>query len=586
MVDEIIAYARRENITKIVIGKPDIPRWRERLFGSVVDDLIRQSGQIDVYVIRHEGGGGEKRAIVPLPRFTQRHWAGYFWAVAVTVINTALGFLLYHRFGISNANIAMLYLLGVLLIASRFSRSAAALASVLGVIAFDLSVVPPFGSLAVSDSQYLITLVVMLVTALLISTLTDLIRRQAVSARSREAQTSSLLRLSRELAATREREALVEAVVRHVSGVFGDPAVVMVPVHMNDTTLVPAGRQDVRLDEKEMSVAQWVFEHGQMAGSGTMTLPAARGLYVPLTATEKTVGVLGLLSPHGMEDPERMHLLEAFASQSAIAVERAVLAEESRKAWERVEAEFLRNTLLSGVSHDLRTPLAGITGAATSLLETDKLSDADRKELAENIVNESDRMERLVNNLLDMTRLEAGGFQLKKEWHAVDELIGSSINAMRKRLSGHPVNTNCSPSLPLVMVDGMAIEQVIINILDNAVAYTPPGTPITISAQMIGERVVLQINDTGPGLPEENPQRVFEKFFRGEVRERQDRVSGGSRRGAGLGLAICKGIVELHGGTIWAANRPVSQGGGALFRIELPVGGTPPSPPEEGVELQ
>jgi two-component system sensor histidine kinase KdpD len=395
-------------------------------------------------------------------------------------------------------------------------------------------------------------------------------------ARDRERRTAALLSLSRELTATREKHAISRSVVQHVGGVFDCVAAVFIPNAKGELALVATTREIDPLHERELGVVQWVFDHSQPAGRGTTTLPAAAGLFLPMAAGRGTVGVLGLLDPEDTQDPERLHLLEAFANQSALALERAILAEESQRAWERVEAEFLRNTLLSGVSHDLRTPLAAITGAASSLAEPEGLSQDARKELARDIVGESERMERLITNLLDMTRLESGGFALRKEWHPINEIVGTALNHVRKRLANHPVTTCLPSTLPMIHVDGIALEEVLVNLFDNAALYTPAGTPIEIGGSVAVDQITLEIADHGPGLPKDNPQQVFQKFFRGV--HHSNGSDDGSRRGVGLGLAICKGIVELHGGTITAENRT---GGGALFRIVIPIGGTPPTVPME-----
>jgi two-component system sensor histidine kinase KdpD len=579
IADELLSFARQKNITKIVIGKPEQPRWREWLFGSIVDDLIRHSGSIDVYVIRHERDKG----VAPRPREigTIIHWGAYAWAGAICLLATALGMLVYHVLGNQGdgyrINALMIQLLAVLVVATRFGRGPAIAASILAVAAFDFTVVPPYYTFAVSDSQYLFTFAVMLVTALIISTLTDRIRRLALAARHRERRTAALLSLSRELAATREKREIVQAVIQHVAGVFDSTVSVFMPNAKGELALAGTSRDIEPLNEKEISVVQWVFDHRQPAGRGTTTLPAAAGVFLPMVAARGPVGVLGLLDTRDTQDPERLHLLEAFASQSALALERAILADESRQAWERVEAEFLRNTLLSGVSHDLRTPLAAITGAASSLAESDGLGDDVRKELAGDIVAESERMERLITNLLDMTRLESGGFTLRKEWQPINEIIGTSLNHARKRLANHPVATHLPADLTLIHVDAIAMEEVLVNLLDNAALYTPAGTPIDITASRAADQMTLEIADQGPGLPQDDPQRVFQKFFRGG-RRAGGKSDDGARRGVGLGLAICKGIVELHDGTITAENRPA---GGALFRITLPIGGTPPPVPAE-----
>ncbi len=578
VVDELLAFARQRNITKIVIGKPDRPRWRDWLSGSIVDDLIRRSGQIDIYVVRHEQKASTNTAQNPAPP-RRIHWAEYGCATLICAVATALGMFMYHVLGhegesFSNTNVLMIDLLAVLFVAARFDRGPAIFASLFTVAAFDFTVVPPYYTFNVSDSQYLLTFAVMLVTALVISTLTHSIRRQREAARNRERSTAALLSLSRELAATREKKNIALIIARHVAEVFDSQAILFLPTLERELAIAAASGELPPLDDKELSVIRWVFDHNQPAGCGTTTLPAARGIYLPLAASSGNVGVLGLLDPRRSADPEILHQLEAFANQSALAVERAALAEESARAWERVEAEFLRNTLLSGVSHDLRTPLAAITGAASSLAETDSLSPAAGKELAENIVHEAERMELLITNLLDMTRLEAGGFQLHKEWHALPEIVGSAIHHLHKRLSQHRIVAHLPANLPLVFLDGLAMEQVFTNLLDNAGIYTPPGTEIAISAFITSDRLTIDVTDHGPGLPSTDPARVFQKFFRGGSRPDTH-----ARRGMGLGLSICKGIVELHGGTITASNRPE---GGAIFRITLPREGTPPTIDTQG----
>jgi len=275
--------------------------------------------------------------------------------------------------------------------------------------------------------------------------------------------------------------------------------------------------------------------------------------------------------PGRLSDPEQLRLLESFANQTALALERAALAEEAQQAWMKVEAELMRNTLLSSVSHDLRTPLAAITGAASSLLSDNPSLPADaRRELAQTVADEAERMERLINNLLDMTRLESGGLYVHKEWQPLQELIGAALRHSERRLDGRPVHVDVPADLPLAQLDAVSVEQVLLNLLDNAVEHTPPGTPIDITGRATREGVTVEVADRGPGLPDGTEERIFQKFFRGP--------SAGSRRGIGLGLSISRGLIEAHGGTIHAANRP---GGGATFRFTLPSDGTPPPAPSE-----
>ncbi|MGB7157202.1 MAG: ATP-binding protein, partial [Tepidisphaeraceae bacterium] len=320
---------------------------------------------------------------------------------------------------------------------------------------------------------------------------------------------------------------------------------------------------------RDLGVAQWAFEHGQEAGRNTATLPSAAGRYIPLIDSRGTAGVLAIYPPEGAADwsADQRQTVQAFANLAAVAVERAMLAEEARQAWERVEAEFLRNTLLSGVSHELRTPLAAITGAASTLIETGQgLSDDARAEMLDTVYTEAERMERLITNLLDMTRLESGGMTVKKEWQPLQEAIGSALHRMERRLRGRGVTTDVPNDLPLVQIDGVLIEQVLMNLIDNAVEYTPAGSAIAVAARATGDAVEVEVADEGPGLPPGAEDRVFQKFFRGGQI--------GARRGIGLGLAICRGIVDAHGGRITARNRP---SGGAVFSFTIPATATPPT---------
>jgi two-component system sensor histidine kinase KdpD len=320
-------------------------------------------------------------------------------------------------------------------------------------------------------------------------------------------------------------------------------------------------------DTNEAGVARWVFEHRQPAGLGTGTLPGASALYLPLLAPRGCVGVLGVrpADTHAFDTPERLHHLETFANQTALAIERARLADEAQAVEVRMEAERLRNSLLSSVSHDLRTPLATIIGAATTLLEQgERLDTATRRDLLDSVREEADRLNRLVQNLLQMTRLESGEVALRKQWHSIEEVIGAALRRLDKRLAGRRITTRVLPDLPLVPMDDVLIEQVLVNLLDNAIKYTPPGSPLDIVATATEEAVTVEVADRGPGVPPGQEEKIFDKFYRA----RSD-----DGRGAGLGLAICRGVVRAHGGRIWAQNLP---GGGVSFLFTLPLGEAPP----------
>jgi two-component system sensor histidine kinase KdpD len=328
--------------------------------------------------------------------------------------------------------------------------------------------------------------------------------------------------------------------VRYIRDVLGYRAVVLLP-DADRKLLVKADSDIARgaIDEKEMAVVQWTLDHQRTAGRGTDTLPAATGTYLPLRAPRGTVGAVGVFTANGTLQSDQRQLVEALASQAAVALERAALADEARAAWERVEAEFLRNTLLSGVSHELRTPLAAIIGSATALNDAgDNVPAETRREMLDAITSESERMDRLINNLLDMTRLEAGGLVLKREWQPIQDVIVSALHHLKRRLGNRHIITSVPRDLPLVNIDGLAIEQVLANLIDNAVEYTPADTPLEITAKLDSEAVAIEVADHGPGLPIGTEKRVFEKFFRA--------VKGEGRRGIGLGLAIARGVPLPH----------------------------------------
>ncbi len=498
-------------------------------------------------------------------------WPAYAQAMGVVALTTAVAWLMFPYFEF--ANLIMVYLLGVVLVAARSGRGPSILASVLSVASFDFFFVPPHFTFRVADGQYVVTFAVMLVVALITSALTVRIRQQAESARERERRTAALYAMSREFACLRDVDDLLSVAVGHIGEVFASEVSVFLPD--GSARLVPrAGSFDTSEgDPSEREAIEWVYKRGQAAGPGTGPLPGARALYLPLVASRGPIGVLGVrpATPHAFAAPEQLHLLETFAAQTALAIERAKLAEEAQQAEFRIESERLRNTLLSSVSHDLRTPLATITGAASSLLEErDRLDPAARQELLQAIHEEADRLNRLVNDLLDMTRLESGAIQVRKEWHPLEEIAGAALARFGRRLEDRPVTTRLPADLPLVPLDGVLLEQLLINLLENALKYTPPGTPIEIAASVNDGEVRLEVADRGPGLPPGDEARVFDKFYQG----RQAR--GG--RGVGLGLTICRGIAEAHGGHILAENRP---GGGVVFRVALPLAEKPPEVPTD-----
>jgi two-component system sensor histidine kinase KdpD len=562
--DEVLAFARARNVSRIVLGKPRRPQWQELIFGSLVNTLVKSSGDVDVYVMRgEEDDSAQARAPRP-PRPVR--WRGYAGSVPITLAFTLVAYAMRGHFELSN--IAMVYLLGVVVAAAAFGRGPAFLTAFLSVALFDFLFVPPRLTFAVHDTEYVITFGVMLVVGTVIGTLTSRMREQTEAARSREGRASALYHFSRELAARRGVTELLEGAVSRIDDVFDCRSAILVPGAQDRVDVGAGDRTLFGKADHERGVAQWAFDHAQPAGLGTATLPGAAALHLPLIGSHAAVGILAVqpADPHRLRDPERIQLLRTFANQVALALERAKLAEQAEHAEVEVETERTRNALLSSVSHDLRTPLAAILGAATSLRDDGARLPLDtRRELADTIADEATHLNRLVGNLLDVTRLESGAIPLHREWHSVPELVGVALGRLEEPLARRVVRLDLAADLPLVQLDDVLFGQVLINLIENAVRYSPESSPIEIAARLEKQEVVIEVMDRGPGLPPGEESKVFDKFYRGPLP--------GDRAGVGLGLTVSRGIVEAHGGTIDAVNRP---GGGACFRIRLPASADAP----------
>jgi len=536
---------------------------------------VRRSGEIDISVITGDRDPIQSQA-PPLRIERTSDWSQYGKGVLVVVLCTVLAWLMFPHFAL--ANLVMVYLLGVVIVAARCGRGPSIVATVLSVAAFDFFFVRPYLTFAVSDAEYLVTFTVMLAVGLVISTLTVRLRQQATVARSREQRVTALYAMSREFASTRGIKKVLCIAVQNISQTFDSQVVILLPnavgrlqawgnvtgwwgQEINERSLFAP-------DSHDQGVAQWVYDHGQLAGQGTDTLAGAKALYLPLIASRGTIGVIGVrpAQPQRFLWPEQLHLLETFASQTALALERVELATEAQRAHVHTETERMRSSLLGSVSHDLRTPLAVNKGTSSSLLKgRATLNPATQDEMLQTIYDEAERMNWLVGNLLDMTRIESGSVQVQKEWQPLEEVVGAALTRLESQLRNHPVTTNLPADLPLLTLDSVLIEQVLINLLENAATYTPAGSPIDLSASAARDAITVAIADRGPGIPSGDEDRIFEKFYRV--------ASADSQRGVGLGLAICRGIVEAHGGRIRAENRP---GGGAIFRFTLPLQRTPP----------
>jgi two-component system, OmpR family, sensor histidine kinase KdpD len=580
LAEEVISYARTRNATRILLGKPTLSGWKRWLLGSLVDTIVRQANDIDIHVVGKDSDFLSQTKANPyfsrsrlyLGLDTDEHrplirWhAGYAWAIAATAICTTLAWFMFPHFEL--ANLIMVYLLGVVAVAARYGRGPSVLSSFLGVVSFDFFFVPPRFSFAVSDTQYLITFGIMLAVALVISNMTASIRHQAKIAGHRERRIASLYAMSRELAATRGEENIMRIAVKHVAEVFEAQVVLLLPDETGRIVYPRGAGVAESCHGSDLSVAQWVYDHGQSAGLGTDTLPGGDMLFLPLKSSSGMTGVLALLplNPARIAVPEQQRLLETFTSQIALALDRVKLAAEAQSAQIQIETEQLRNALLSAISHDLRTPLAAIVGASSSLIQDNaKLDDHARHELSQAIFDGAMRMSGLANNLLDMARLEAGAVVLNRQWQPLEEVVGGALAGLSTRITNHPVTVKLPHDLPLVEIDSLLIERVFANLLENAVKYTPTGTPIEISAATDQNEMVVTVSDRGHGIPAGQEKRIFEKFHRIDAE--------GNRGGAGLGLSICRSIIEAHGGRIWADNLPT---GGAAFHFTLPLAKTPP----------
>ncbi len=563
----ILDYAREHNVTRIVIGKPRHPRWRDLVRGSLVGDLVRGSGDIEMHIV---SGVADHCPVPQRPKpKPPTEWAALFGPVALTGLAT--GAILLVRDYLSLPDAAMLYLLLITLVAARWGRWPAMLTSAMSVAAYDYFLVPPFNSFAVESLQHLLTFGTMFGIGLTVSGLVARLRRQEIAAVRREQRLASLHSLGRELEPVLTAAAAARIAADHASGAFGGRAGVL----LRDPTgqLLPAAVSPptVGLADGEMLLARWADERGQPTGAGTDTRPDADVACAPLCVGTQRLGVLlvGPVTPASFSREQAEHL-EAFARQVSVTIERARLGDEAKAAALRARTEEVRSSLLSAVSHDLRTPLAAITGAGTALRDEDGRMDAtQRADLLETICSESDRMSRLVGNLLDMMRLESGGLVPTREWVPLEEVVGSALTRLENRFGQRHLAIDLPPDLPLVSIDPVLFEQVLVNLLDNALKYTPVDSPLEIAACADAAGVRLWVSDRGPGLAAGEELAVFEKFHRGR---------GHSAPGVGLGLPICQGIVLAHGGSIDAEARP---GGGVTFRIHLPASPASPARHEE-----
>lgn len=569
VAEAVLDFARRRNVTRIVLGKPRHPRWRDRLRGSLVDEIIRGSGEIEVSLLSGAEEGGSPPAGAPAG--APARGREYLVALAAIATTTAVGALVRSVFHVPD--IEMLFLLAVLVVALTSGRRASILAAVLAVASYDFFFVPPPYTLDVADARYFLTFAMMLLVGVVIGSLTLRLREQQRAAVIREQRTSTLYALSRELGKAMDAADVAAVCARAVAEAFASEVVFLTARGRDALEALAAVPEGASPTASELAVARWVLDHGSPAGRGTETLPGEAALCVPLRTSGEILAVMAV-KPPGEERSlggEQRELLAALGRQAAVALDRVRLAEEARRASIRAKTEELRSGLLSSVSHDLRTPLAAITGAGTLLLEDGTADPALRRELTTTVVEEAERLERLVSNLLDMTRLESGVVEPRREWVPLVEVVGAAMNRVERMLVGRPVAIDIPASAPLLSIDPILVQQLLVNLLENAAKHTPPGSEIAVRAAREGRTLVVEVADRGAGIPPGEEERVFERFHR---------AAAPGIAGVGLGLPIARAIAQAHGGRLTAARRP---DGGSLFRLTLPILEPPPGAPE-GVE--
>lgn len=590
VAEVLVAFARRRGATRLLMGKPAHTRWRDRLFGSLIEDVVRLSGPLTVQLVGDAEAPDASPATLSGP---PAPWLAHASAAALVLGATAVG--LAARGLTTEADAALLYVAAIMLSAARLGRGPGLLASALSVAAFDLAFVPPYGTFAVSDTRHLLSFGILFAVGLLVSGLAERIRRQASAAQARALRVEALYGLTRALGSAEGATQVAEALAQAAAKALGVEVLVALPEGPGKAGQASGhrvqGHASLVLKEKAWAgaialsgqgsqarnlaltgalegVARWAFDHAQAAGPGSPALPGAPALVLPLLNDDKALGVLALATPPPGPEAEARNQLEAMARLAAGALARVAATHRAEAAAVEARGEATRSALLASVSHDLRTPLGAITGAATTLLSAgDRLAPGEREALLSGIADQASRLEKQVAKLLEMTRLEAGAVDLHREWVPVEELVGGALTRQESALEGRPVATELPDDLPALWGDPVLLEQALANLLENAAKHTPAGSPVALRAWVEGEQLCLVVADRGPGLPQGQAlEALFEKFVRGPEAQ---------AGGTGLGLAIVRAIARAHGGQVEAGPNP---GGGARFVLRFPLAEAPPWP--------
>jgi two-component system sensor histidine kinase KdpD len=569
VADDVIAYSQANNITHIVIGKSNRSRWFEILHGSVVHDLVRRAGNISVHVI-----AGDKLGAEPIPRKTVQTASSPNRVVPAHLLLSLLpvaaalgiGLLILPWFGIENTD--LLFLTAVVAVALRYGLWPSLVASVAATLCYNFFFLPPIYTFTITDPKNVAAFAFFALMAILVSNVAARVRTQALMAMGRARTTESLYAFSRKLTSVGSLDDVLWATAYQIALMLKVRVVLLLPE--DGSIAVKAGYPpEDTLDEADLAAAKWAWQSDRPAGRGSENLPGAKRLFLPMRTGRGPVGVVGIDTDKTgpILTPDDRRLLDALIDQTALAIERVYLVEDMERGKRTVETERLRSALLTSISHDLKTPLAAVMGAAGTLRDlSTNLTDAERTELLTSIMDEAERLNRFIANLLDMTRLESGAVIANTAPHDIGEIVGSALQRAARILAEHEVEVELVADLPMLALDAVLFEQVLFNVLDNAAKYAPAGTTIRVQAWRESESVYLQVLDQGDGIPSKDLEHIFDKFYRAQ---KGDQV----RAGTGLGLAISRGFVEAMGGTITATNR--TDRAGAAFTIRLPIPAEP-----------
>ena len=565
IADDVIRYAQENNVTQIVIGKSARTRWFEILHGSVVHDLVRRSGNISVHVIAGDTIAGEpipKKSVRAAEREDKFDPRPYIAALAAVAL--ALGFSELIAAWIGAANSDLIFLTAIVAVAVRFGLLPSLLASVASSLSYNFFFLPPIYTFTITDPTNVVAFVFFTLVGIIVSSVAARGRTQARAAMERARTTESLYSFSRKLAGTGTLDDVLWATAYQTALMLKVRVMLLLPE--GGSIAVKAGYppEDI-LDDADLAAAKWAFENDRSAGRGSDTLPGAKRLFLPMRTGRGAIGVMGIDSdkPGPLFTPDQRRLLDALRDQGALAIERVKLVEEMDRVERAAETERLRSALLTSISHDLKTPLAAVLGAAETLRDLgQRLADGEKADLLSTIIDESERLNRFIANLLDMTKLESGAIAPNVALHDLGEIVGSALRRAGRILSRHNVELTLAPDLPMLELDAVLFEQVLFNLLDNAAKYAPPETMIRIQGWRSGDSVCLRVLDEGSGIAATDLEHIFDKFYRAQ---KTDQV----RAGTGLGLAISRGFVEAMHGTIVGANR--TDRTGAAFTISLPI---------------